>query len=259
MKVVTALNSNQRLHFKDVHPEEFARQITLLEIDLYIRINPRECVGQAWSKKDKTTRAPNITKLIAHFNHVCCDDSRRTRWWRLNGRWSWWWLMMMMLTLFQLSNWITWEIMKMDDQKQRAIILQRAIMMAKVVWWWWSWWWWCQWWWFEWWVWSVWSTDAWVLSQKCKDINNYFGTMAILSGIQNSSIYRLTQTWNVRNLAFRKWAWLRSYTILFNTAITKGHLGAIWPPDVADGRRKQFCKLQSSTRQSGSSLYSIYR
>lgn len=49
---------------------EIARQMTLIESDLFKRIEPKECFGLAWSKKDKRDLAPNIVAISERFNKV---------------------------------------------------------------------------------------------------------------------------------------------------------------------------------------------
>lgn len=52
----------------DMSEEEIAKQITCLESEMFLAIRPRELINQAWNKKEKETRAPNILAMIAHFN-----------------------------------------------------------------------------------------------------------------------------------------------------------------------------------------------
>jgi hypothetical protein len=54
----------------DLNPEEVARQLTLIEYDLYKAIKPWECLNQAWTKKNKEEKAPNILAVIKRFNRV---------------------------------------------------------------------------------------------------------------------------------------------------------------------------------------------
>eukprot|EP01107_Rhizomastix_libera_P005951 TRINITY_DN20053_c0_g1_i1.p1 TRINITY_DN20053_c0_g1~~TRINITY_DN20053_c0_g1_i1.p1 ORF type:complete len:813 (-),score=206.78 TRINITY_DN20053_c0_g1_i1:20-2458(-) len=54
----------------DVSPPEMARQLSLLEFEIFEKIEPKECFGLAWSKKDGATRSPNITQFINNFNKI---------------------------------------------------------------------------------------------------------------------------------------------------------------------------------------------
>ncbi|KAH3761067.1 ras GEF [Pelomyxa schiedti] len=58
----------------DVHPEELARQIMLMEWETFSHIHPKEFIKQAWNKPAlKEKEAPNITRMIEETN-------KRTTW-----------------------------------------------------------------------------------------------------------------------------------------------------------------------------------
>ena len=78
---------------------EIARQLTIIESNLYRDIKPQECLGLAWSKKNAQERAPNILKMINRFNIV--------------------------------SNWVCSEILKQDTQKGRVDTLNHFIEIAE--------------------------------------------------------------------------------------------------------------------------------
>ncbi|KAJ3442011.1 guanine nucleotide exchange factor [Anaeramoeba flamelloides] len=77
---------------------EFARQITLIEFDLYRKIQPKECLKQGWTKKDKDARTPNIVKLTNYFNNM--------------------------------SNWFANEIVSHSKLRTRIQILTKIIKLA---------------------------------------------------------------------------------------------------------------------------------
>lgn len=55
----------------DVDPDELARQLTVLEHELFRSISLHEFYCQAWSHKtSKNKLAPNLVKFIRYFNHV---------------------------------------------------------------------------------------------------------------------------------------------------------------------------------------------
>jgi len=101
-----------------------------LEHEIWQQIHPRECVKQRWSKGDKLG-APNIHKMINRFNLV--------------------------------SQWVTTEIVKVEELKPRAVMLNRFLFIA----------------------------------QKCRELNNYNAVMEILSALNNTSVHRLRQTWEL--------------------------------------------------------------
>ena len=54
-----------------------ARQLSLIEFGLFGKLQPRELLRCAWTKKDKQRRAPNVLALSAHFNTVANWVRRR--------------------------------------------------------------------------------------------------------------------------------------------------------------------------------------
>ncbi|KAJ3437416.1 ras guanine nucleotide exchange factor i-related [Anaeramoeba flamelloides] len=52
----------------DVDEEEIARQITLIEFDIFKTIRPKELLNLAWSKPKLKHRAPNVIRFIEKFN-----------------------------------------------------------------------------------------------------------------------------------------------------------------------------------------------
>eukprot|EP01094_Clydonella_sp_ATCC50884_P016857 TRINITY_DN2846_c0_g1_i1.p1 TRINITY_DN2846_c0_g1~~TRINITY_DN2846_c0_g1_i1.p1 ORF type:complete len:1130 (-),score=536.32 TRINITY_DN2846_c0_g1_i1:96-3485(-) len=135
---IIPMNVTGSLTLMDIHPEELARQLTLIEYDLYKNIKPWECLNQSWAKKDKETRAPNILAMIQRFN--------------------------------QVSNWVATEVVKVEQVKQRAKVLQHVIEIA----------------------------------EHCKSLNNFNAMMEIISGLQNSAVFRLKQTWGTLPSKYNK-------------------------------------------------------
>jgi hypothetical protein len=84
--------------WEDYHLTELARQMTLIEYDLYRAVQPWELFETAWSKKDKEVRAPNVLKMVARFNHV--------------------------------SAWVRSEITRRTEIRERALTMQRLIDLA---------------------------------------------------------------------------------------------------------------------------------
>ena len=53
-----------------IHPQELARQLTLIEAKLFCDIKPWELLNLAWSRKDKEQKAPNVLSMIQRSNVI---------------------------------------------------------------------------------------------------------------------------------------------------------------------------------------------
>jgi len=51
----------KKFNFHSLSPEELADQITLMDFRIFSRIKPRECMGQAWKKKDNRNNSHYFT------------------------------------------------------------------------------------------------------------------------------------------------------------------------------------------------------
>lgn len=54
----------------DVPPVELARQLTLIEFELFAAIRPTEIRNQAWTQPDSAKISPHVTQLTDMWNKV---------------------------------------------------------------------------------------------------------------------------------------------------------------------------------------------
>ncbi|KAF2069090.1 hypothetical protein CYY_009588 [Polysphondylium violaceum] len=119
---------SNNLQIYDIDEEEIARQLSLIEFDIYKKIKPPELLNQSWNKTKLKYRAPNVLKMIDRFNSV--------------------------------SMWVATLIIHPPKVKARARMMARFMRIA----------------------------------EHLKNLNNYNSLMAIIAGLNFSSVYRLKYT-----------------------------------------------------------------
>eukprot|EP01132_Coremiostelium_polycephalum_P007683 gene7683-9451_t len=85
--------------FEDIDPTEIARQLTLIEFELFRNIASKELLSLSWQKSDKEVRSPNLLKMIHRFNEV--------------------------------SNWVTTTIVRETNLRKRAQNIKRFIKLTE--------------------------------------------------------------------------------------------------------------------------------
>lgn len=88
------------IHVNDIDPVELARQITLLENNLFCRIRPNEMIGQEFKKKVGTSQAVHVKAMIQKST--------------------------------QITSWVSDSILSEADAKKRAQVLKYWIKVGDV-------------------------------------------------------------------------------------------------------------------------------
>jgi len=84
---------------EDWEPIEIARQLTIIEHDMYREIAPKELLSLSWQHNDKDKKSPNLLRMIHRFNEV--------------------------------SNWAQWQIVSEPNVKKRAAVIRKLIKVTE--------------------------------------------------------------------------------------------------------------------------------
>eukprot|EP01111_Echinosteliopsis_oligospora_P014929 TRINITY_DN5748_c1_g1_i1.p1 TRINITY_DN5748_c1_g1~~TRINITY_DN5748_c1_g1_i1.p1 ORF type:complete len:673 (+),score=164.12 TRINITY_DN5748_c1_g1_i1:79-2019(+) len=117
------------LKWDDIDDEEIARQLTILDFEMYSSIKASELLNQSWNKPKLKHRSPNVLRTIARFN--------------------------------DMSEWVASSILAVERVRDRARIMAKFIRIAEYL---------------------------------MKPLNNFNTAMAILAGLNASSVHRLKWT-----------------------------------------------------------------
>lgn len=93
----------KKIKFLELDPLEFARQLTIMEAQVYNKIRPVECLAKAWMSDDPdmAAKAVNIKKMIETSN-LC-------------------------------SNWINELVLSEKELKKRVLVIRQLVLIAEVI------------------------------------------------------------------------------------------------------------------------------
>jgi len=92
----------KKIKFLELDPLEFARQLTIMEANVYNKIRPVECLAKAWTSEDPevAAKAVNIKKMIETSNLY--------------------------------ANWINELVLSEKELKKRVLVIRHLVMIAEV-------------------------------------------------------------------------------------------------------------------------------
>lgn len=152
------------MQLQDVNPLELARQMTLMESQLYNRIRPVDCLNKAWSQTDRPEAGANIKAMILTSNRVRCRKTPKV---------------LRSPVCLQIAGWVAEAILVHTDAKKRASVMKHFVQTAGV-------------------------SRAGLLCvapchlrsvrQHCRMMNNFSTMAAIMAGLNSTPIRRLHRT-----------------------------------------------------------------
>ncbi|KAJ2962862.1 hypothetical protein NQZ79_g2056 [Umbelopsis isabellina] len=89
----------KRIRLLDIDPLEIARQLTVMDSRLYIKIKPVECLDKNWGKEDSENMAANVKASIEYSN--------------------------------QITAWVTDSILSQTEIKKRCAIIKHWVQVAE--------------------------------------------------------------------------------------------------------------------------------
>jgi son of sevenless-like protein len=152
------LQSSKELKPWDIDPVELARQLTIMESQLYCRIRHLEWLQQAHGKA--TENGPRITNFIQNINKVRAAAP----------------LGFVLISFEKIQFWVAGCILSEENLPQRVKAVEHAINVADV---------------------SAVFAGRWMLMipQCCRSLNNFSTMSAITSGLGSPPVRRLKRTW----------------------------------------------------------------
>ncbi|ORY01558.1 ras GEF [Basidiobolus meristosporus CBS 931.73] len=124
------LSAQQYIPLVDIEPTEVARQLTIMENELFCSIRPHELIGQEFSKKEESLSF-NVRQMSKMSTKI--------------------------------TEWVVYSIIKEDNIRLRLDLLRYFIRLA----------------------------------EKCYSLNNFQTLLAIMCGLNLSTVSRLKRTWSL--------------------------------------------------------------